>query len=75
MVDVEASSAGLPTAEDAPGKKDVGRNGTYLVMRQLRQDVRGFWQFVTAEPVGIGRPLTRWRRLVGRTRRAIRSCR
>ena len=33
-------------AEDAPEKKDLGRNGTYLVMRQLRQDVRGFWQFV-----------------------------
>ena len=28
-------------AEDAPDKKDLGRNGTYLVMRQLRQDVRG----------------------------------
>lgn len=36
----------LPFAEDLPGKKDVGRNGTYLVMRQLAQDVRGFWQFL-----------------------------
>ena len=24
----------------------IGRNGTYLVFRQLRQDVRGFWQFL-----------------------------
>ena len=40
-----ASGALLP-AEDSPSKKDVGRNGTYLVMRQLEQDVRGFWQFV-----------------------------
>jgi len=24
----------------------IGRNGTYLVLRQLRQDVRGFWQFL-----------------------------
>jgi deferrochelatase/peroxidase EfeB len=31
---------------DQPQKKDLGRNGTYLVMRQLEQDVRGFWQFV-----------------------------
>jgi deferrochelatase/peroxidase EfeB len=36
----------LPFAEDHPSKKDVGRNGTYLVMRQLAQDVRGFWQFL-----------------------------
>ena len=36
----------LPFAEDQPGKKDLGRNGTYVVMRQLAQDVRGFWQFL-----------------------------
>ncbi len=28
------------------GKHDLGRNGTYLVFRHLRQDVRGFWQFL-----------------------------
>jgi deferrochelatase/peroxidase EfeB len=42
----EAGSEDLPDAEDQPGKKDLGRNGTYAVIRQLRQDVRGFWQFV-----------------------------
>ena len=42
----DAASAGLLAAEDAPEKMDLGRNGTYLVIRQLRQDVRGFWQFV-----------------------------
>ncbi len=36
----------LPEAEDAPGRKDLGRNGCYLVIRQLQQDVPGFWQFV-----------------------------
>lgn len=36
----------LLSATDDAGKKDLGRNGTYLVMRQLEQDVRGFWQFV-----------------------------
>lgn len=30
----------------APGPKDLGRNGTYLVIRKLRQDVAGFWKFV-----------------------------
>jgi deferrochelatase/peroxidase EfeB len=36
----------LLAAEDQPDKKDLGRNGTYVVMRQLAQDVRGFWQFL-----------------------------
>ncbi len=46
VVDADASSAALPDALDDAGKKDVGRNGTYLVFRQLGQDVRAFWQFV-----------------------------
>ena len=36
----------LADAEDDPGMKDFGRNGTYLVIRQLHQDVPGFWQFL-----------------------------
>jgi deferrochelatase/peroxidase EfeB len=39
-------AAELLPALDQPQKKDLGRNGTYVVMRQLEQDVRGFWQFV-----------------------------
>ena len=38
----------LPVAEDDPGRRDLGRNGSYLVMRQLEQDVPGFWQFLDA---------------------------
>ena len=34
----------LPRAEDAPDRADLGRNGCYLVLRQLRQDVQGFWR-------------------------------
>ena len=34
----------LPRAEDAPDRADVGRNGCYLVLRQLQQDVQGFWR-------------------------------
>jgi len=52
VVEADAASAGLLPAVDAPGKRDVGRNGTYLVMRQLRQDVRGFWQFVYRQADG-----------------------
>lgn len=36
----------LLEAEDQAGKKDLGLNGTYVVIRQLEQDVRGFWQFL-----------------------------
>ena len=48
----------LPASEDpgrlllpdptGTGAVDFGRNGTYLVFRQLEQDVEGFWQFVDA---------------------------
>ncbi len=48
----ESSNADLLPARDAPGMKDLGRNGTYLVMRQLEQDVRKFWQFVSQEAGG-----------------------
>src|SRR5215831_1922362 len=41
----ERAASELHFAEDQPGLRDVGRNGTYLVMRQLSQDVPGFWQF------------------------------
>jgi len=42
----DPDSSEFPPAEDHPGKTDFGKNGTYLVMRQLAQDVRGFWQFL-----------------------------
>ncbi len=42
----------LPRAEDAPGLADLGRNGSYLVMRQLQQDVRGFWQCIDQQAGG-----------------------
>ena len=39
-------SSVLPFAEDEPSMRDFGRNGTFLVFRQLHQNVRGFWRFV-----------------------------
>ena len=42
----------LPRAEDAPGLADLGRNGSYLVLRQLRQDVQGFWQCLDQQAGG-----------------------
>jgi deferrochelatase/peroxidase EfeB len=36
-------------AENVPAKKDLGRNGTYLVLRDLVQDVPAFWQFINEQ--------------------------
>jgi deferrochelatase/peroxidase EfeB len=42
----------LPPADDAPEMRDLGRNGSYLVVRQLRQDAHGFWQFLRGQANG-----------------------
>jgi len=42
----------LPRADDAPHLCDLGRNGSYLVMRQLAQDVPAFWQFMDQKAEG-----------------------
>jgi deferrochelatase/peroxidase EfeB len=58
----------LPRAEDSPDNVDVGRNGTYLVIRQLRQDVRGFWQAIDKCAGGVPAERERLASLmVGRT--------
>jgi deferrochelatase/peroxidase EfeB len=66
---LDPRAADLPPAEDAPDRRDLGRNGTYLVFRQLHQDVRAFWQFLDQEADSL--PDERWRlaeAMVGRTR-------
>jgi len=58
----------LLSAEDQPGRKDLGKNGTYLVMRTLDQDVRGFWQYL--DKAAIASPKERYSlgaAMVGRT--------
>ena len=69
LVDTNAGSADLLPAEDAPEKKDIGRNGTYLVMRDLQQDVRRFWQFLNKHAHGDAAFMERFATaMVGRTR-------
>ncbi len=46
LVDDNALSSSLDPAPEDPRKRDLGRNGTYLVLRQLDQDVRKFWDFI-----------------------------
>jgi Dyp-type peroxidase family len=45
----EDSSAGLLPAEEDASHRDLGRNGSYVVVRQLEQDVAGFRDFVNAQ--------------------------
>jgi Dyp-type peroxidase family len=59
----------LPRAEDAPDQADLGRNGSYLVMRQLQQDVQGFWKFLDEKAAGDAALRERWATaMVGRKR-------
>jgi Dyp-type peroxidase family len=43
----------LPTAADDPTLHDFGKDGSYLVFRQLRQDVRGFWSCMADKARGM----------------------
>jgi len=52
LLDPDPWNRDLLDAEDVPLKKDVGRNGTYLVFRQLRQHVRTFWEFAKEQSGG-----------------------
>ena len=69
LLDPDAANAELLPAVDAPAKKDLGRNGTYLVMRQLEQDVRGFWKFLYDQAGGnVADANQLGAKMVGRTR-------
>jgi deferrochelatase/peroxidase EfeB len=61
----DAASAALPHAEDQPGLRDLGRNGSYLVLRELHQDVRGFWRFMAAR-ANAGRAEALAEHMIGR---------
>ena len=68
----DGPSTALPPAVDQPGKHDLGRNGTYLVVRHLRQDVQGFWQFLDRQ--ANARPAVREalaEAMVGRTKEGV----
>jgi Dyp-type peroxidase family len=56
----------LPEDASGSGLRDLGRNGSYLVFRQLSQDVPAFWQWVdsavaasSGQGNGHGEPNTR----------------
>lgn len=69
LAHTHGAAAALPRCEDAPDMADLGRNGTYLVLRQLEQDVVGLWRYLDRQASGDA---TRRDRIaaamVGRTR-------
>jgi len=46
ILDPSADPARILPSDPDSGGCDLGRNGTYLVFRQLSQDVRDFWRFL-----------------------------
>jgi Dyp-type peroxidase family len=60
------SDAALPATPHAGGLRDLGRNGSYLVVRQLAQDVHGFWRALSAATSGAAERDRLAAKLVGR---------
>jgi hypothetical protein len=46
----------LPTVDAPPGYRNLGRNGSYLVIRELRQDVAAFWNSLDEQAAAQGDP-------------------
>ena len=66
---VDPAARTLSTAVEAPALADLGANGSYLVLRQLEQDVAGFRRFVArAGNDGEGTPAELAAAMVGRER-------
>lgn len=59
-VGADRSSSLLPTVPGDPGRRDLGRNGSYLVVRQLAQDVVGFRRYVDGNERLAAEMVGRW---------------
>jgi deferrochelatase/peroxidase EfeB len=61
----------LPVGKAPYGYRDLGQDGSYLVIRELHQDFKGFWDSMKAEAEALGAPDhdDKWlaARVVGRT--------
>ena len=76
--DHRAEDARLPPVEDAQGFHDLGINGSYLVVRELKQDVAAFWKSMddnaaairASDPANAGHVTADWlaERVIGRSR-------
>ena len=46
IVEEQGNQNLLPPSSARPGFRDLGKNGSYLIIRQMEQDVDGFWGFM-----------------------------
>lgn len=46
IVKEQGQSSLLPPSGARPGHRDLGKNGTYLIIRQMKEDVDAFWTFM-----------------------------
>jgi Dyp-type peroxidase family len=65
LVPAAADPAAVLPPDAATGERDLGRNGTYVVVRQMQQDVPGFWRFMRAA-AGDGDATALAAKMVGR---------
>ena len=73
-VSAMAGGAGaLPPAPGAAGLASLGMNGSYLVMRELSQDVDAFWRSMASAARQLGHDDAAWvaERVVGRTKDGV----
>ena len=52
LLEAGSRADALPRARDNPALRDLGCNGSYLVLRQLAQDVSGFWRYLDEQAQG-----------------------
>lgn len=68
----DARAAGLDSGGASFGFKDLGQNGSYLVVRELHQDVVGFWKGMDAAAAASGIPAeVIASKAIGRTRDGV----
>lgn len=66
VADHEDSMDLLPISYESKERKDLGKNGSYLVFRQMQQDVVGFWEYMKNNTVSKQDAILLASKMVGR---------
>lgn len=56
----------LPVHPDLPERKDLGKNGSYLVFRQMHQNVHSFWKYMKEQTGAKDEAIKLASKMVGR---------
>lgn len=49
IIDEQGKTSLLPPSGARPGNRDLGKNGTYMIIRQMQEHVDRFWNFMNDE--------------------------